>query len=30
MFQLPTSDYTKFTFKLVLALLSGLLIAGLL
>ncbi len=30
MFQLPTGDCTKFTFKLVLALISGLLIAGLL
>jgi hypothetical protein len=30
MFPLPTSDYAKFTVKLVLALISGLLIAGLL
>ena len=30
MFQVPNSEYTKFTFKLVLALISGLLMAGLL
>jgi hypothetical protein len=30
MFPMPNSDYTQFTFKLVLALISGLLIAGLL
>ena len=30
MFQFPNSEYSKFTFKVVLALVTGLLMAGLL
>jgi len=30
MFRLPDSDYSRFTFKVVLALITGLVMAGLL